>query len=236
MGTMLVRTLIAQASKYLNDQTNVNWDKATLLDWLNLSESGIILMKPDAYSETSTLQLSPGTIQEKPGNAVMMGRLLRNMGQDGVTPGSVITEILLNVMDKNMSWHTDAPSTFVKHFIRIPGSNDKYYVWPPVHPVTQVYVEAVYPATPTPITVVDWDTGVETINLPDIYINPLLQLLLFRACDMLSSNNDGMAAKASASLSLAVQMIVGGKDAESETKIKSLLSQPWQKQGQEIIA
>lgn len=226
MGTMLVRTLISQASKYLNDQTNVNWDRDTLLDWLNLSESAIILMKPDAYSETEVLKLSPGTLQLNPGNAVMMGRLLRNMGSDGLTPGNVITEMPLHIMDKNMGWHVDTPEVAVKHFIRIPGSNDKYYVWPPVVSGTAVYVEAVYPSTPTPISISNWTSGTETINLPDIYINPLLQLLLFRACDMLSSNTVGMASKAAASLELAVQMIIGRKDAESETKIKSVLSQP----------
>lgn len=237
MGIMLVKDLIAQASKYLNDQTNVNWDRQTLLDWLNLSESAIILMKPDAYSETNTLTLDSGTLQVKPNNAVMMGRLLRNLGTDGYTPGPVITEMPIHIMDKNLNWHADTPGTVVKHFIRIPGSNDVYYVWPPIQIDSTVKVEAVYPATPEPIEILDWETDDTTINLPDIYVNPLLQLLLFRACDMLSSDMDGMEAKASAALDLAIKMIVGRKDAEAETKVKAVLSQPgsYQRRQQETL-
>lgn len=226
MGTMLVRTLISQASKYLNDQTNRHWSQPTLLDWLNYGESAICMMKPDAYSVTESVRLVPGTLQTIPANGIMPGRLLKNTGIDGATPGRVITEMHINVMDTDPDWHTTTADTSIKHYVRIPGSNNKYYVWPPVHASTAVYVEIVYPASPQSIVVSDWVSGAQTINLPDIYLNPLLQLMLFRACDMLSHDIPGMAQKAASALALAVQMITGKEDAEKMTKIRSMSDGP----------
>lgn len=226
MGTKLVRVLVAEASRYLDDQTNQNWSQAVLLDWLNYAESAVCMVKPDAYSVTGVVTLAPGTKQTIPASGTGLGRLLRNMGTDGATPGEVITEMPIKVMDRNRSFHTQTPATAVQHFIRIPGSNDTYYVTPPVHPTTVVQVEMVYPASPTPITVSNWTTGTETINLPDIYVNPLLQLMLFRACDMLSSDMPGMSQKATSALALAIQMITGKADAETMAKARAAADIP----------
>lgn len=231
MGTKLVTNLVAEVSAYLDDTTNVNWDRDDLLTWLNYAEAAICLIKPDAYSEVFNDQLNPGTEQMIPSTAVMLGRLLRNMGADGTTPGIPITEIPIKVMDRKTDFHTATAETAVKHFIRIPGSNDKYYVWPPVHASTAVYVDMVCPATPTEITVADWSTTTATINLPDIYVNALFNLMVFKACDMLSSDMPGMTQKATAALAQAIQMITGKNDAEAMTRARSAMDIPKVMQG-----
>lgn len=233
MGTKLARVLVSEASGYLKDETNRRWSQAVLLNWLNYAESAICMIKPDAYSKTASRQLSPGTLQSVASDAIMVGRVNRNMGADGLTPGRIVTLMPLSTMDNDPDWHTDTAETEIKHFIPIPGSNDRFYVWPPVHAETAVYVEETYPAVPTPITVANWTTGTEVINLSDIYVNPILQLMLFRACDMLSSNIAGMNQKATAALALAIQMITGKADAETMTRARAIAEVPGVLQGEE---
>lgn len=221
MGTTLVRTIVADAATSLKDSTYRNWSQALLLKWLNYAEKAICLVKPDAYSTTVTAQLVPGTKQTKPASLTMIGRLTRNMGEAGSTPGKVIAEMDLDTMDQGEDWHTTTAATVVKYFIRIPGDNGSYYVWPPVHATTQVHVEIAGPALPADITVSDWAAGTQTINLPDIYVNAIFELMLFRACDMLSSSNAEMTAKADRALSRAIQMLTGKSDAEAQTRVRS---------------
>lgn len=221
MGTKLVRNIIADASAYLADEgTRRKWGQALLLKWLNYAEKAICLVKPDAYSAVVSSLLVPGTRQTKPETLTMIGRVTRNTGSAGATPGKVITEMDLDTMDQGEDWHTTTAATVVKHFIRIPGDNGSFFVWPPVHATTPVYIEMSGPALPADIAVTDWVSGTQTINLPDVYVNPILELILFRACDMLSSSNDAMTAKANQALSRAIQMITGKSDAEAQTRVR----------------
>ena len=221
MGTKLVRVLVADASNYLNDKTNRKWDQATLMNWLNYAESAVCLVKPDAYSRMASVPLIAGTLQTIPSDAVMPGRLTRNMGADGATPGRIITEMPMAIMDRNETWHTDTAETEIKHFIRIPGDNTHYYVWPKATASPVMQVEMVYPAVPTPLAETNFTTGTVAINLSDSYINPILELMLFRAYDMLSSSNAEMSGKATAALGLATQLITGKMDAEAMTRMRA---------------
>lgn len=212
----LTRKLVADASKYLGDETNVQWLESDLVNFLNYAESAICIMKPDAYSDTATRQLDPGLLQDKADAATEVGALIMNMGSDGLTPGIAITPMPLNVMNMNTSWTQETAATEIKHFIRIPGDKMHFFVWPPVHASTAVYVMESYPASPTTLVETDFDTGTETINLPDTYINPLLDLMLFRACDMLKTKAPEMAQKGAAALARAMQTVTGKTSTEGQ--------------------
>lgn len=222
---ILVRHVIDDASKILADEgTRRNWPQADLLRWLNLAEKAICMVKPDAFQAVRPVVLSVGTLQSIPNDCTMLGRVTRNMGGNGTTPGKTVSEIPIDIMDLHEDWHTDTAASVIKHFIRIPDNPRSYYVYPPA--ASGVYVEISCPAIPADLSETNFTTGTVAINLPDIYHNPILELILFRAFDTLSSNIAGMQEKSNAALSRGIQMLTGRSDAEAETKARSVMAQP----------
>lgn len=223
MGTKLVRVLVAEAAEYLNDETNVMWSNAKLQQWLNYAENGICALKPEAYSKTATRQLAPGLLQDMAPDAVKVGTPIMNMGTDGLTPGRAITHKTLDVMNMIPTWATATAATEIHHFIRIPGDDLHFYVSPPVHETTEVYIQEAYPASPPALAETDFTSGTATINLPDIYANILLDLMLFRACDTLKLANKEtgpmMAQKSMAALSRAIQTLTGKSSADAKQRL-----------------
>lgn len=226
MGTILVRDLVQQVNDHLNDSDAVEWTRAEMLVYLNSAEKDICMMDRKAFVQVSAVQLAPGTLQTVPSDGLGLFRLTRNMGVDGLTPGHIITEMPLAVMDTDETWHTSVADIVVQHFIRIPQDDSRFYVYPPVHAMTDVYAEISYPATPPEIVVTDWVAGLITINLPDIYADALFYLMVFKACDRLKNNIEGMAGKAQAALSMAVQLVTGKSSADVETRVKGSEAEP----------
>lgn len=223
MGTVLVRQIIADVSKALADEGTVRqWPQTTLLNWLNYAEKAVCMVKPDAYQVVGTMALSDGTLQDIPAGIESFGRLTRNMGDDGHQPGIVIREMSLSAMDQDLYWHMATPGTTVEYFIRIPDNVRQFYIFPPIPIEAMVYVEYSCPGIPPDLVETNFTTGTVTINLPDSYKNPLFELVMFRAFDMLSSNIPGMQEKANICLSRAIQMLTGKNDAEAQTKARSL--------------
>jgi len=226
MGTILVRDLVQRVNYHLNDSSAVEWTRSVLLTYLNSAEKDICMMDRKAFVLTEAVQLDPGTLQSVPSDGIGLFRLTRNMGVAGLTQGNIITEMPLSVMDTYPEWHSATASTIVEHFIRIPQDDLRYYVYPPVHATTDVYAEIAYPATPPEIVVTDWVSGLNTINLPDIYADAIFYLMVFKACDRLKNSISGMAGKAQAALSMAVQLVTGKASADVETRVKGSESQP----------
>ena len=219
MGTTLTREMIQIAGTYLDDPDHISWNESQLLDWLNYAESAICILKPDAFSKTATRQLDPGVLQTKADDAVMVGTPTLNMGSDGLTVGRSIQEKSLDAMNMSPTWPTDTATSEVKYFIRIPGDGLSFYIWPPATSPAP-YIQEAYPASPTVLVEDDFDAGTETINLPDIYINPILDMMLFRACDMLKARAPEMAAKGQAALQRAIQTVTGKTSIDMESRMR----------------
>ena len=161
--------------------------------WLVDGEREVVLHKPEAYTKNQTMQLSPGTRQEVPPGGMVFIRLVRNMGADGNTPGRAITAIDMETMDTQTPyWHTEVPHREIEHYMADERDPQRFYVTPP-QPSPAEYAEIIFSSAPpdvAPMTPAEWETTTATISLPDIYMNPLLDYVLYRAYSKNSDSSD----------------------------------------------
>lgn len=169
MGSTLVSILLNRVSTVLQDQTKIRWTDDELLDWLNEAYQQIILLRPDARTETVLIDLIEGTKQNLPEQAVRFLTLTRNEN------GQAITEVRRSVLDEQVrNWHGSTPNTTIQHFVFNPLNPRVFYVYPPA--TSTAKVEAVYAAVPAPHSD---STG--TIKLDDRFSPAILDFMLYRA-------------------------------------------------------
>ena len=82
---IVANTIISDAAKLLQDDTNVAWPADELLRWLNAGQREIVLGKPDAYVQNKSVALVAGTKQEIPADGNVFMKITRSMGADGLT-------------------------------------------------------------------------------------------------------------------------------------------------------
>ena len=171
-----VSSLILKAAKLLQDERRTRWTDQELLIWLNLGQNRVVSLKPTANTTVAASQLAAGTLQTLPSGGISLLDVPRNMGDDGLTPGRVITQldlIRLGALDPN--WHTATADDEVLYWIYDPRTPKKFWVYPPVTAASDVYVDMVYAALPTACTI-----GGD-ISLADEYEGSLLDYMLYRA-------------------------------------------------------
>lgn len=183
MGTITVKSLVDdRLNRLLYDKTQVQWDRDTRVMWLDDAQRAVVALRPDANSVTASVTLAAGTRQALPTDAMSMGRVIRNMGTDGNTPGHTIKATTMGVMDLDPTWHTEDPALVTLHWMPAPLNPKAFYVYPPATGTTQV--EITYAAVPTDINVSNWDTA--TLSIGDEFANALIEFVLFKAFDELS--------------------------------------------------
>jgi hypothetical protein len=174
--------LITEAVAQYNDELQADSDYerikiATWIKYLNSALRSLVLVRPDSNVTKGSIQLVAGTHQDIPTAAVRLMSITRNMGADGNTPGKIITPInteLLNLT--NQLWHQDTAKTYIDHYMLDDESPRTFFVSPPVHAVTAVYVEMEYSVIPTVIT-----ATTDAFPVSDIYANPCIAWMLYRA-------------------------------------------------------
>lgn len=179
MGTIKAHEVISRAQRVLQDTAGVRWPlEHELLTWLNDGQREVVMLKPNAHVVSKSIALQPGTRQDLPDECLQLLYVLRNMGEQGRTPGRAIRLAMREMLDAQMpNWHMARPDTEVKHYIYSPLDPKRYYVYPPQpeqHGKTH-YVEAVYSVTPPNIDLQD------RITLDDVYVGALVDYILYRA-------------------------------------------------------
>lgn len=172
---LTAQNIVDRAETILQDTTNVRWQASELLQWLNDAQRQIVLLKPDANPTVSSMLLSSGSKQTIPSGGTQFIDLPRNMGAaPGTTPGNAITYIDRTILDEQQpSWHTATPTAVVQHYT-FDGRNPKvFYVYPPS--TGTAYAEIHYAASPSDLILGD------NLGLGDIYANPILDWILYRA-------------------------------------------------------
>lgn len=176
MAIITVASVISKAQTILQDVTGIRWVADELLGWLNDGQREIVLYKPNAFVRNTSVRLVGGTKQSLPADGVQLVDVVRNMGQNGNTPGRAIRITMREILDSQVpDWHAASPDPQVKHYMFTPLDPKNYYVYPPQPAAGQNYVELIYGASPTDATLNS------TITLDDIYQNVLLDYILFRA-------------------------------------------------------
>lgn len=179
MGTILASAIVDKTEILLRDSSNVQWPASELLGWLNDGQREIAVLKPEANSVTKAVQLVAGTRQTMgsgtTADAIMLLRVMRNMGTTGTTAGKAVRMVSGDVMDTNRpNWHSDTASSVVQNVVYDPRSSKQFYVYPPND--GSGFVEITYSAIPTTVA-----SLASVITLDDMFANPLIDYVLYRA-------------------------------------------------------
>lgn len=174
MGTILASEILTRASVVLQDTTNVRWDQTELINALNDGQRDVVLLAPEACTQTVNMMLSAGTRQQLPAGGLRLIAVTRNMGT-GSTPGRAIRLVSRTVLDaQRPNWHTEPASNTALHYTFDPRNPKTFYIYPP-QPSVPSAVELTYSAMPATVSV-----G-QAIGIEDIYANALLDYVLYRA-------------------------------------------------------
>lgn len=179
MGTIKAQDIFGKVQTILQDTTGIRWPEPELIGWINSAERQIVMLKPDSMTETNTLTLVPGSKQSISTDALLLLDCIRNMGEDGETPGRAITPVSRAVLDNSLpNWHVveeSATQGEIKHYCYDVKNPKTFWVYPPVV-AAEWYVECAESVVPTEI-----DDGNDTISLDDIYEESIINYMLFRA-------------------------------------------------------
>jgi hypothetical protein len=178
MATIDAKDLLERVSIVLNDDGRVRWTEAELIDWLNDAQRQLVLTRPDANVKNISVQLVAGVKQTLPTDGVKLVDVSRNMGSNGTTAGLAIRIVFKHLMDAQQpNWYTATAKGVVEHYMYDLRDPKTFYVYP-AQPAAPEYIELVYAAYPTTITNVNVGTK---ISVDDIFANPLMDFVLFRA-------------------------------------------------------
>lgn len=183
-----MKDVVQDAQKILQDDGGTYWQTADLLRFGNMGQREICIHKPEASTRSEARLLSPGiTKQTLPADATGLNRVVRNMGNDGETPGTAITITDSETLDAmRPEWHSEANAYGeIKHFIYDPREPRTYYVWPKA-PATDWYVEESLTVSPADCTIdgVDGSTIDAPLSIDDTYATPLTDYIIYRAYSM----------------------------------------------------
>lgn len=178
MGTILASVIIDAAHELAQDEApdeaDQTWTTTQALHWLNEGQLAICSLKPDAKTINHAIQLAPGTKQMITGRQLLS--VIRNMGNDGTTPGRAIRLVDRGIKDESdPDWHSATVATVVKEYVMDDDDEQNFYVSPPVHASTPVYAEVLEALNPTNVP----DTTAP-IDIDDIYAPPLIEWIMYR--------------------------------------------------------
>jgi hypothetical protein len=172
------------ANDYITDAAELYADTAydrisiaTWIKYLNAAIRALILVRPDAGAVTESVVLTAGIKQTLPTAALRLLDISRNMGVDGLTPGRIVSPSDRQHIDyANLLWPAATGETAIESFSYDAKIPNIFYVTPPVHATTAVYVEMSTSQLPTQLTASGDYTGVN-----DIFFEPLVQFMLYKA-------------------------------------------------------
>jgi hypothetical protein len=209
MPSTKVKDALFRVSTLLQDIAPqfTRWTERELVTWLNDGQRAIAKYLPASCTRVDAMKLKPGTKQSieliaavdiKPGDGSaaeavygnFLNDVVRNMGQDGATPGRAVRVVSREVLDsQNPDWHTIAGAGRVDQFVFDPRSPKVFYVTPAVGP-TSTWVEISYLANPVeipntgtiaaPLYGADGNSNT-AISIDDKYIDDLVNYVLARA-------------------------------------------------------
>lgn len=179
--TVLASDIISRAQTIVQDTTGVRWPTTELLQWLNDGQREVVNVKPSASAFNTVINLQQGTLQQIGAGNLSLLRVTRNLKTPITTPRigtRAVRMVSLDVMDaQNPNWHDPAVFPYAKEakhccFDDIDAS--VFYVFPGNDGTGAM--EVTVSRLPDDITAAS-----APITLPDIYRNPLLDYVLFRA-------------------------------------------------------
>lgn len=180
-------TLIDRAARIVQDTTKVRWPEAEMVDWLNDGQREIILHRPDSNPKSDLLTMVAGTRQTLSvanGLSSTPAKLLdvvcnaTGASLAAAVRTSAVRLIQREVLDAQaVAWHYTSPATEIKHYMFDPRHPLSFLTYPAVSGGASK-VQVLYSAYPTDFTV---GTLANAVSISDIYLNALLDYMLYRA-------------------------------------------------------
>lgn len=177
---MLAREIVEKVARDLGDLESgheyVHWPQADLLGFVSDAQRVVVLLRPDANSVTVPAELAEGsTKQTIPADGARFLGIVRNMGDDGQTPGLPVTPVSMDDLNAAASsWHEAAFSAVIDHYVFDDAVPRVFWVTPP--PADSVWVDLSYSRTPE--LVADMDLA---LPLDDVWGEPLREYVMYRA-------------------------------------------------------
>lgn len=172
---MLASDIIDRARLVLNDTVaTYRWADSEFFKWINDGQRAIVLVRPDASVSVETLTCAAGTKQSLPAGAIRLLDVTRNINVDN-SVGRAVRLVDRDILDsQDPNWHADTQADVVKNYIYDNRSPNVFYVYPPAKSTSKV--EIVISKNPADVTATN-----SSLALADIYAEPLLNYVLFRA-------------------------------------------------------
>jgi hypothetical protein len=168
---------IVDAAELYSDIAYDRISTTTWMRYLNAAIRALILVRPDAGAVVESVQLVAGIKQTLPTGALRLLDIIRNMGADGATAGKICTPSSRHHVNySNLLWPAASGDTAIENFCYDAEMPSVYYVTPPVHATTAVYVEMATSQLPTKIT-----ATTDVVNVNDIFFEPIIQYMLYKA-------------------------------------------------------
>ncbi len=179
MGDILASDLILQAQELAQDDNTADadrtWNDAQSLAWLNEAQLAICGLKPDAKAVNRVVQLVAGTTRQSVAGRQLFS-VIRNMGVDGLTPGRAVRLVDRGAKDESdPDWHIETAAAEVKEYVYDDRDHAVFYVSPPAHATTAVYVEVFEAINPTKLAAVT-----SAIDIDDVYAPALVEWMMYR--------------------------------------------------------
>lgn len=176
---MLVSTLINRVRYVLQDVNQFQrWSDQVLLDCFNEAQFAMVQNRPDTMSEIVPYFCLPRGKQDLTGAIDNVYRLLDVF--DNEVSGRTITKTQRDTLDNhdpNWSVGNGTPAVNVEQYVYDEKSPSVFYVYP----VPAVGHQINLLVSKRPVTVLLEDIGNTDIEVDEIYVNSLMNFMLFRA-------------------------------------------------------
>lgn len=190
MATTKVIDIVQRTEAILNDVGGVRWPRTEIQNWINDAYREILLYRPDANSQTAVATLAPGARQKLydpasiniPG-AISVLDVIRNAA---ATSGKRAIHIVeRRILDTQIpGWASGSPSVDVVHWMFDIRTPKEFLVYPPAAAGAQV--ELAYSSVPAAHALSEAQldplgADATTINIDDIYVNAMVDYVMYRA-------------------------------------------------------
>jgi hypothetical protein len=174
---MLGQDIVTRVRLILDDANATGWSNDELTAWINDACLFVALLRPDSCVVNSTITLAAGTKQSIAGMSPVGLRLMDVIYN--VTTGRAMRLVDRRRLDSAQpTWHgatAAAPSDYTFDN-RDPAT---FYVYPPALTSPAQVLNIVYSRVPVKITAAELASV--TLSPPDIYLDPMINYVLFRA-------------------------------------------------------
>jgi len=173
--------VIARATLLLNDSgfaeggvaANTRWTTAELLDWTSDAQRQVVLLRPNASNQITTVPLVRGTRQSLPANGWLLISCNRNMQNGSGTRG--VRQVQRSTLDaQNPNWHADPMNKQVWNYTYDVQDQRAFYVYPPNDGSGSLEIN--YSAMPDQLTDVS-----SSIQIDSLWLTPMVDYVCFRA-------------------------------------------------------